>query len=319
MARFIISNKDFVKRVLHEQMEEEEPENTELDQSVDDTAASIQEGVNVDENLVITTETTFHSELAKIAEVENIQQPRSIKELGLSKHPSTSMLLMKVEELYEGTLKSAEAVVASRISYINQISDLIRDYDTLANALLLLAEKYSVVFPMRKIDQNSMEIMEVDVPVTREGSFNAHELALISIILRRKMDTFPQTSKELNAKIESLTSASQFKDGQIVALKARLEESVKNKPKTVSVFYIKRQGKERFLSLDGKKIRSFKQLTTNCIFTSRADAEATLIYAIRNQEKTKVKRVLTYEVIQLVHGQAVKSPKIQEAIKNAYK
>jgi hypothetical protein len=254
------------------------------------------------------------------SEAKSLATPLTLSQLSLEPVVRKSLQSVMIDDMLEKTYSSAEAVVASRLAYTKSIADLVLRHDTLTNAVLSLAESFSVVLPSDRINQTTREIMRVNIPVTKEGAFSAHELALITVYLRKLMDKFPQTAKELNSKIENLQNDLSFGAAQITGLRNKIKELESIKPNIVTAFIIKRQGRERFLYVENKKVRSSSTLLPQCIYTSYETAESQLVYAIKHRNSTKVRRVIAYQIIQMQYLNPMPaSAKIQEVIRNASK
>jgi hypothetical protein len=249
-------------------------------------------------------------------ELEQLQKPRSIFDVMAEKRPSTSHSTPMIDALLEATFGSTEAILATRLAYIKQVSDLVKENDTLANVILDLGERFAVVLPMDRVIGN--EIVAVNIPVTKDGVFNATEIALISVYLRRKMDKFPQTEASLNQTISKLEYDAKFKDGLITSLRNKIQTLEAVKPAMVTAFIIKRQGRERYLYVEGKEIKSSRTVSHQTLYATYEDAEKALIYAIKHRNRTMVKKVMTYQIVQLSHFEPLSpTPLLLEALKKA--
>ncbi len=317
---FFMSDKSNKGDIVSDDQEITEPENNGVDIFVEVTSmtSNTQEAI-VAEDAIEESENNLTKN--DLEEIKTFSKARTLAQTQEHRLPTTSVVSTIIDEMLEKTFHSSEAVVASRLSYIRQISDLVSAHNSLSNAILALAENFQVVLPSDRINQMTGEITRVNVPVKRDGAFSQHEMALITIYLRKKIESFPETSKDLNHRLSSIESDLMFKTAQLTALRHKYKELEESQiPNQVSLFVIKRQGSSRYLSVKDKVVSAPKALSTEVIYSSFEEAEAALLFAIKRRERITVRKILTYEIIQLSYVAPMRpSDKIQEAIKNAYK
>lgn len=302
-------------------------------------------------NLISTPSTAYPSEPVQKSDQEHIQDftthIRTPHQDKLQKLPANTHMQAAIEEMTEKMLTSAESVAVSRLAYISQVSTLVRDHSTVVNSILHVAEFLGVTLPVQKVIED--EIQTMDIPVTQDQSYSAHEISLIMIYIKRKLSglrDIPVLQKE----IEQLRTGWEFDKGVMTALKNRAQEAEKRpitretsfcvlyNPSRNRYLYLKKpsasasaapenKGAKNKSRKTAKKhpdpqpyVASTKNANSAQVFASTHDAFEFFKRATSGQKRHEIKDLHNYQIMPMRVGtKPVESQEFNEAVKKLIK